>query len=335
MKLYPNSSLQYIDQNAFRAPKYPFEVIFQATEVMHPEFRFDTIDIITNRNSLRHFLDFCQGRTQESFRVNLFMVKNTLIIERCVKTAAQWIHEQNTGAGLGHAFERAVTELPADLQGSTSHHRVLRYNLAGLECAVRFEVDACVHAPPESSPTASKVNNSSAMPPAAVDLDPIGDLVSSVHAMTFQDKENSDGRSCVVAIPRGHGTDQNSTGEIKSSAKRPKSKGASLAQMWFGRTPWLIRGTHEAATYNQVLVENLSRDLREWETREDIQVALKRTSALLSRLRDLVKATGKESCVLIYAKGQSNLCVFLSTSGQKPLPDKVVDRFWDREREDA
>jgi hypothetical protein len=50
-----------------------------------------------------------------------------------------------TGArdsGYGHEFEESF--LTFDLQGSSGHHRIIRYNLGGIESLGRFEVDGYI-----------------------------------------------------------------------------------------------------------------------------------------------------------------------------------------------
>jgi len=67
--LRKDSGKHFIDQNAFRAPAYPFEPMFAALDVMKPSFEFGGVDIVTNRNSLRKLLNFASGFVPESFRI--------------------------------------------------------------------------------------------------------------------------------------------------------------------------------------------------------------------------------------------------------------------------
>ncbi|KAL0929522.1 uncharacterized protein CTRU02_215421 [Colletotrichum truncatum] len=132
----------FIDQNAARVPEYPFAPLLRATASMNPSFRFENIDILVNRNSLRKLLDFSAGRLQDSFRINLHLVYQTLVIERCERNARELI-SGSKNSGWGRNFERTFTTYPTGLEDSTSHHRALRYQLGDLACVVRFEVDAC------------------------------------------------------------------------------------------------------------------------------------------------------------------------------------------------
>lgn len=341
MAVIPDEGRIFVDQNAYRAPEYPFQVMFQATEIMNPALKFDDIDIITNRNSLRHLLDFCQGRKTDSFRVNLFLVgTNTLLIERCVKSPVQWLNKAQggIGEGLGHAFEKAITELQPDLQGSSSHHRVLRYHLGGVQCAVRFEVDACVNPSMNSSSTLAEEGPQPNAPQASDET--VASLIGGLKAIKvstgakerqksgWKRRQGRNTQQCATVLPRGLGMQQKSAGEIKSATKKLKARSACIPQMWLGRTPWLIRGSHEKGTYTNIEAADLSSELKQWEARPDIQGALRKMALLLSRLRDTVKAAETKSCVLIHVKGKPSLHVFLSTSARKPLPDDVVERFW-------
>ena len=108
---------------------------------MHPEFRFDNVDVVVNRNSLRKLFNFCCGRSQQGFRLNLMLVHNSLFVERCEGNDSRLTGDFQTG--WGRNFERQFTKLPSGEEESTSHHHVLEYPLGNLRCVVQFEVDAC------------------------------------------------------------------------------------------------------------------------------------------------------------------------------------------------
>lgn len=52
--------------------------------------------------------------------------------------------------GYGHTFPEANTTWEADVKGSASHQRLIRYNVAGLDMVVRFEADGYIW--PHSNP---------------------------------------------------------------------------------------------------------------------------------------------------------------------------------------
>ncbi|KAH7329082.1 Rad17 cell cycle checkpoint protein-domain-containing protein [Stachybotrys elegans] len=250
-----DSGMHFIDQNASRVPRYPFEVVFRAIEAMDPARRFDDVDLLVNRNSLRKLLDFCSGRSQDSFRVNLFAVENTLIIERCERNAKEIIHG-SFRSGFGHNFEHAITVSPPGIENTTAHHRVLRYNFGDLNCAVRFEVDAC------HGGTRTKGESS------------MSSLIDSFNT-TLQLKPPTTrpkalGSRSVQVIPRGTLTAQSQAAEIKAWGKN-KSTFQVIPQLWFGRTPWLIKGTHNEGVFDKIEVVDMEDELSNWESREKTQ----------------------------------------------------------------
>ncbi|KAF7537295.1 hypothetical protein G7054_g3808 [Neopestalotiopsis clavispora] len=320
--LEKDSGLQYIDQNAARVPKYPFEVVFDALQAMNPNVTFDEIDVLVNRNSLRRLLEFCQGRRPDSFRLNLFVIDNTLIIERCTKSAKQMIHG-SANAGYGKSFEHAITEARKELQGSMGHHCVLKYNLGSLNCAVRFEVDACV-IPTAVDPQIKAAGTRGGQIPSDVNR-----LTGDLQALNLDKKQTSalaDGGTMHV-IRSGPGTSPSHMAEIKANAKPARQ---SLPQMWFGRTPHLIRGTHDEATFTKISVDDISQNFEVWENNPQNQEALQKMVGLISQLRDMVQATPEKSCVAVYRKSpnQPSLNILHSTNKRKPLPVHVTKRFW-------
>ena len=107
----PDTGRFSIDQNSSKVPKYPFEVVFSAVEIMRPEYRFDAIDVLVNRNSLRKLFDFCHGQNQGSFRIDLYTVQDTLIMERCEKSTVELLRGSDR-SGYGHNLEHSCTKLP-------------------------------------------------------------------------------------------------------------------------------------------------------------------------------------------------------------------------------
>jgi len=127
IRIQPDSGAHFIDQNSSRVPQYPFEVVFRALNFLEPQYKFDKIDTLVNRNSLRKLFDFCAGRNQDSFCIDLHTIHKTLIMERRERNAREIIHG-SANSGYGRNFERAFTKQGVGLDNSTSHHRVLRYD---------------------------------------------------------------------------------------------------------------------------------------------------------------------------------------------------------------
>ncbi|KAL6353582.1 hypothetical protein LRP88_14078 [Fusarium phalaenopsidis] len=322
MRVSPDSGVHFIDQNSFRVPKYPFKVVFQAMNVMNPTSKFSDVDVLTNRNSLRHLLDFCRGKCLDSFRIDLYLVQNTLVIERRERSTKEMIRGSRS-SGFGHSFEEAVTEPPPGMNDIAGHHRVLRYNLGGLNCAVRFEVDA-VHGIPETEDGAQKTD---ALPGGSVDQ--LAQSLENVAVGSSKQTASSPGARSVQVITRGIVPPQTQAAEIKSIRRNGKHLSTMLPQLWFGRTPYLVRGYHDNGNFTLIRSENVQDNLKDWEAKDQNQMALRGVVWLLGQLREAVRSSETKSCIAVCLGDKPlKLQVFSTAQRKLPLPEKVIERFW-------
>lgn len=277
---------------------------------MNPSFRFNDVDVLANRNSLRKLLDFVAGRQQDSFRLNLFLEHRTLVIERCERNARQLIRGSQT-AGWGRSFEGTFTKYPAGLEDSVAHHRALRYQLGELSCVVRFEVDACYGSPSEQGERSSQ----------SLDLAMRNLAIGDGLAETPAAARPMDQRAPPMV--------QEMAAEIKTASKH-KSLGQFLPQLWFGRTPWLIVGRHSEGTFQEVKITDAAAAFADWETRR--QADLRRLVAILVRLRKAVEENGGEPCVALCEKATPPaIRVFPMEADRKAAPDHLRQRLWNAE----
>lgn len=282
------------DRNA-RAPEYPFEIVFRASEEMNPHLSFNDVDVVINRNSLRKLLDFCGGQVMESFRFNLLLVKGTLFVERCESSADKLIYG-SYHRGWGRSFEKACTNFPSGTEAGYAHHRVLCYPIGKLRCAVRFEVDACYTGERDQHiDIATRIGDASE--PAAHD-----------------ETKNP-------VMP------QITAAEIKST-QTPKSRNKYLAQLWFGRTPWLLTGRHTAGLFDSVDVFDASSRFSQWETAN--QEKLRKLATVLEQLHCAVKANSGRNCIAVCEKaaGPKVIEILSSSMTRDALPIELIDRFW-------
>jgi hypothetical protein len=111
--------------------------------MMNPNFNMKPIGLTTDRNSLRKLLRSVSGKVPKSWRIDVDVIEDTMFFTRWEENQLQII----TGArdsGYGHEFKKAFLSFDSNLQESSGHHRMIRYNLGGIECIVRFEVDGYV-----------------------------------------------------------------------------------------------------------------------------------------------------------------------------------------------
>lgn len=290
---------------------------------MSPDFRFNEIDIVTTRNSLRKFLDFCAGRRQDNFRVNLSIIENTLFIEQYnVINMAQ-------GTGWGHSFEKVFTKYPPGLERSTTHDRFLQYPIGDMNCLVGFEVDACYE---DNNGEAGRVQTE--VEGLQRELKHLSLDTSSLSAAP----SNAVGE-CWMPPPSPHlppGTKtmpQPTAAEMKTCKLGKSGITAYLSQLWFGRTTWLIVAAHKEGTITNTKITDVTTRLMQWEIER--QQDLRKLAAFLAEVREAIQKSGKRKCSLIYEKGgigepnTIKLFEVTMTETEKAVPDQAfIGQFW-------
>jgi hypothetical protein len=286
---------------------------------MNPAANFRDVDVLTNRNSLRHLLGFAQGRVEKSFRIDLYIIQNTLILSRHEKQTRQRITPSQY-VGFGHNFESAFTK-PEPGLNSSGHHRVIRYKLGALECAVRFEVDAFVD---EDESLSSKKGKRPLEKTRVSD-----DALESFAGLSLSDTTQKN--SGTTVINDGRQIPCSMMGEIKSKAKMPGSLKDFLPQLWFGRIPHLLLGTHTSGTFDNIHHIDAEAEFTDWEKNQ--QESLRKMAHLLSELKDIVQAAGGACVAVCNHKGRPLTIEILKfNSPNEVLTSEIVEQFWRNER---
>ncbi|KAI8938538.1 hypothetical protein NX059_004424 [Plenodomus lindquistii] len=345
-----DSGLTFIDQNASRVPKYPFEPAFRAMAAMNPDVRLNDVDVVLNRNSLRKLLDFAAGKRQDPWRMGLCMVRDTLFITRNERKASMMIHNKG-GAGYGHSFEKAFTTPGEGMDESSSHHRVVRYMLGGLSLAVRFEVDAYLE---ETNGEADGEGDKIGSGPAGADEDALKHLTdamgkTSINAsLTGADETPSPSvvpgsssphppqqlhpikpaKEATHVIPLGTPISSQTLAELKTSSTFKPVK-AAIPQLWFGRTPHLITGIHGRGKFHKTQIVNVGAKFASWESADIHQERLRKMAGVLKELRRVVGGMegGREAVLVLEEKG-GNVRVLERRDGCGVLPADLLARFW-------
>lgn len=120
---------------------------------------------------------------------------------------------------------------------------------------------------------------------------------------------------------------QTTAAEIKST-QTPKSPNKYLAQLWFGRTPWLLTGRHTGGRFDSVDVFDASSRFCQWETAN--QEKLRKLATVLEQLRCAVKANSGRNCIAVCEKaaGPKMIEILASKMTGDALPIEIIDRFW-------
>lgn len=335
IKLKPDAGGLYIDQNGARVPVFPLAPLFKAVGEVTPGFNFTAVDCITNRNGLRKLLSFVKGSVRDSFRIDMHVVQDTLVLFRHERNVRDLI--RGSGQNFGHSFESAFTKMTSGLEDAQGHHRVIRYNLGGLNCVVQFEVDAWYEAE-DSSTDVTQADVSSSrneeLPLPALDKLSLSEP-KAYSAQNFGKAAASSHNRDVAVSHRGSNVPSSALAELKTRAKaKPKSIGEHLPQLWFGRIPHIITGLHEKGdgVFNKVDIRDANVQFAAWE--ELNQDALRKLASLIAGLKEIAKKANGGVCAATCDSKVKllKLEVFeLKKGGRKSVPPDVIGKFWREE----
>ncbi|RMZ73491.1 geranylgeranyl pyrophosphate synthetase [Pyrenophora seminiperda CCB06] len=303
----------FVDQNAYHVPKYPFEPAFQALSIMNPNISLSAVDIITNRNSLRKLLDFSAGKRLDPFAMGLDMINETLVLSRMEVSARQMVRG-GPNSGYGHNFEKAFTTAYEGMDGSSSHHRVIRYHIGPLDCVVRFEVDAYF-----DDGAWEREDNTTE--------DPTNAITTAITKLNLANPYPSTKHTTKV-IQKGTPVPSSLLAEIK--AKRAGRLTEALPQLWFGRTPYFMNGNHVKGVVSSVTMVHAATEFAQWEALH--QERLCKMVGLLGWLKEVVRGIKRGEAVLVYDEKGGALKVYARKEGAGGgggvLPKGWVAAFW-------
>ena len=158
-------------------------------------------------------------------------------------------------SGYGHEFERAFTRFDGELRQSMNHQRIVRYNLGGIECLVRFEVDAYIEGDANFNDNAK--SDTSSLPAAS--------------RLSLLNQVKTETRSCLQAKFELWKEDVSSTQtpSLKSSPaiRRVKLKMKNIIpQLWISQTQMLFVGYHKEGLVEKKPVNvAMATHFRQWE----------------------------------------------------------------------
>lgn len=276
--------------------------ILQAVKSLSPDFVFDGVDLLASLSKLSSLLSMCKDSDTGDIHFHLTLVHNTLIISNEGRmpendTMLTKVHRLNS---VGNDFEEAFTEWPQGLEDSDSHVRVLQYDLGHLNCVISAGVDAC--------------------------------LGKSVSTQDTQPTGESTFTGSRLMISRGFNTDS-PVAEIKASCDIwPRT----LVQLWFSRADAFIGGDvtpeRKYILVNKIEIKDTADLCDEWETDEENQTALRRLTALISQLREIVRGTKDKQCYIIregtWPHLSNQLHVFTVENGEAPGFRNDVGKYW-------
>ncbi|OCL14802.1 geranylgeranyl pyrophosphate synthetase, partial [Glonium stellatum] len=256
------------DPNAARFPTYPLEPAVRAVLTENEDLETQKIDLFACSSTVGSLLRFVR-RVDKPFRFFVEVVGNTVFFIRHENTPTELIPEVK---GYGHTFPEAYTTWNADVKGSASHQRLLRYDFAGLDCVLRFEADGylgfMVPGGVKTPASASDLRNDKSQDDLASTLDSM--KVSS----SFGGGERSSGPLQIEIT--GQKIPQEAIFDLKTRSAWKKELdvlGEELPRCWVAQIPNFILAFHEAGMFNDITVRYIRDDVKKWqqENQKDIK----------------------------------------------------------------
>lgn len=278
----PQDSGEYFrDENSARFPDFPLQPMLEAVITEKPDFEVRDIDIIACGSTLGNLLRFVQGQ-DTPFRMLVEVVDNTVCFMRRENSPRELI----SGVyGYGHTFPEAYTSWSREVKGSESHQRVIKYDLAGFKCLVRYEVDGYL---PEALGKEDDKPKSDQRP--SEDVTELEELLSSdmQKAMVSnmpESAEDAASRPLKTEI-RGKRIPQSALFDLKTRSIKKKHEEDTLEsqipRLWLRQIPNFILGYHSYGLFHDISIHHVSAAIEKWE--EDQQATLTKFAVLLNKI---------------------------------------------------
>lgn len=311
--LKPDYGPQYVDQNTDRNPNSPLDSLILAVQTYQPDFDFPAVDMVSDRRPLRKLYGFVTGET-DAFEFGAEMVGNTALFVRMEKQTREEL-PSTTFHGYRQAFEEQYTKLSASAKGSTSHHRIVRYNFGGFVLLVRSGADVYLQELVKGQTSLEKPDTEDLLSQVNV-FETLS--LGSRTATPTETKEKQDGRVTVVQggqmIPHAAVLELTTRSKF---AKRPFDIEQKMPDLWISQTPNFIEAYHRSVgykTYNQpglqqgkfddIKVKAIREQLAKWETVN--ASALGKLATVLGQvIEEVKKAQGP--CIVRYTGLGDNL----------------------------
>jgi len=308
LRVTPDTGTNTIDHNRHHMGYMHMLPLFAAVDANEEADTFDwsSVDVVTDRNALRHLLRWASGSATKGFRVDLQLAgKKTVLLVR-------W-EQQATAEFLGYTYGTNY------LNGTTRqahpeavvHHRVINYDWNGLNMVVRSTVDAFVNTQTTKSETS---------------VDDIVDAISSLSVSRGKTESATKVKGTSLEVIRtGTNVPQESIVEVATISKVRESllnwneKGP---QLYLSQISHFYVGLHDRGYFTKV-----RKDKFDYSTLPaDVKEGLKKLRHALTAIQDVVLKNGQRRRLsLVCIDGVLN--VYERIDDKDYLPDEFLESF--------
>ncbi|KAF6830005.1 hypothetical protein CPLU01_07620 [Colletotrichum plurivorum] len=303
----------YKDANVAKNPAQPYEPMVRAIAATSGTLaNLGNVDVIVNRTALLQLFKFAKGSSAKNFKIDVNLVNNTLFVCGRQRKNREDVTSPNSRAApsWGHAFEEAFTKYGPGAEGSTSCQRAIRYRFGNLTFLVRHEVDAAY----ASTAGSARGNGTNAA----------SDDFKERHVMWANSFRGNGRAICTEVRLGGQETSPSDLIELKARPNMPVYM--AIPQMWFGRTPHLLKGVHSKGRFTNVDHTACVPEYKKWEERN--QEALQKLAAMFVELRRLAAANGKSLVCIVRRDDKQMMEVWTPTFSRLPIPVDLAKIYW-------
>lgn len=231
------------------------------------------MDIVCSASSLGHLISFCIGNDDDfrGFRALVEVIGGAVHIFRRDNAPDMLISGVK---GYGHTFPEANTTWDVETAGSTSHQRITRYNLGGLNILLRAEIDGYL---PKSSTGEKTLSRNVAF----------DQLLDGLASSSVSPKAIDTGTSILTVKEAGSPVSQSSIFDLKTRSELRRDDdilSQQLPRLWRSQIPNFILAFHDRGTFRDVRVHNVRDRIEDWEKKNTKGIAV-----LITLLRQIME----------------------------------------------
>lgn len=331
-----SSGIVFVDQNGYRMKSMPLLPLIKAVEFMprtqgrsDRDVHWPSVDFVTDRSNLRKLMRWIDGYAGRAFRIDAQLAGNGTVLLSRWETRTR---EQGRPTSYGFNFEQASTTPAAGCEGTTSHHRIVKYvslmeylycdiadcsirqDFSGLSMIVRFEVDAFI--PPVAS-SIKDIDFSDRLEPSTTFSLAVSSPLSS-----------TDQRNPLTILQGGAMVPQSSLIEVKSPSQKSATKqrwAEMYPQLYLSQTPWLYKAIHRDGQFYTVKKTQLgSSELADVAVKSKLRFQKLRLA--LQVIKNTVVESGAQGRLSLVLENRE-LVVFNRRSEASCLPKDIMALF--------
>lgn len=283
---------------------------------MQPSYSLLPIALVTDRNSLRKLFDYVSGHPGEHWRIEAELVEGTLFLTRWEANSVRII-TGSLNSGYGHEFEKAFLKFEEDLRDSSTHHRIIEYEIAGMKWVVRYEADGYSN---------DKQENEGSMAVGVSETYP--EVTAAVERLSLEFQPQPMMLEGVTVIQRGHLVSPESVIEVKCTTRKGSQIRSKTPQCWFSQTRHLFVGRHQDGQVNRVTKTEMSHVFDNWEKAH--QDELRKLTALVNEIKVIAGQVSGRKCSIICNPREEPKALRVSRSNDNRLTisPEVREKYW-------